>query len=202
MKSNIFTTKLIEVIIPENQEYNDIFIVMNYKAGDLKQLFVKPKGPEFKLSELDHLKIILYNILCSVNFIHSANVTHRDLKPANILIDSECNITICDFGIARSLEAQAPSKKHQRSKTTHVASRWYRAPELIVGHKKYTTKVDMWSIGCIASELLSFSDKYRIPGMKLALMQGGSCFPLSPCASFLKQSEQKQDTSIIIEKDD
>jgi serine/threonine protein kinase len=154
MKGNFFTTKLIEVLVPSNKDFNDIFIVMDFKSSDLKKLFSHSNGPEFSLTESDHLKTILYNIFCSVNFLHTANVAHRDLKPANILIDSDCNITLCDFGIARTIEPQAPSKKHMRSKTVHVASRCYRAPELIVGQTDYTTKVDIWSIGCITAEIL------------------------------------------------
>lgn len=105
---------------------------MSYKSSDLKKLLCQPKSPDFSLNESAHFRVLLYNMLCSVNFLHTANVAHRDLKPANVLIDSECGITICDFGIARSIEAKKPSSKHTRSKTVHVASRWYRAPELIV----------------------------------------------------------------------
>ena len=126
-----------------------------------------------------------------MNFLHSANVAHRDLKPANILIDSECNITICDFGIARTIVAKVPSVKHSRSKTVHVASRWYRAPELIVGQNDYTTKVDIWSVGCIVAEVLNYTDHYRVDGQKLPLMRGGSCFPLSPCTAFKEASKEK-----------
>ena len=50
----------------------------------------------------DHIKYVLYNLLCGLNYIHSANVMHRDIKPANILVDSECRIKICDFGLART----------------------------------------------------------------------------------------------------
>ena len=202
MKGNLFTTKLIEVLVPSNKDFDEIFIVMDYKSSDLKKLISQEKGEDFSLTESDHLKIILYNIFCSVNFLHTANVVHRDLKPANVLIDSECNIIICDFGIARTIEPQEPSKKHQRSKTVHVASRWYRAPELIVGQTDYTCKVDIWSIGCITTELISYTDKYRKDGYRLPIMNGGSCFPLSPCASYLKTSKEEQKESIIVDKDD
>lgn len=82
------------------------------------------------MCEDEHFVIILYNLLCSINFLHSANIAHRDLKPANILIDSECNVKICDFGLARSMETLDGKK---RSKTLHVVARWYRAPEIILG---------------------------------------------------------------------
>ena len=87
MKGNVFTTKLVEVLVPSNKDFDEIFIVMDYKSSDLKKLISKENGPEFSLNEIDHLKIILYNIFCSINFLHTANVVHRDLKPANVLID-------------------------------------------------------------------------------------------------------------------
>ena len=127
MKRNIFTTKLLDMIIPKTKDFSKIFLVMNYQTLDLKKLFRDQKPDEFSFTE-DHFKVIFYNLLCSVNFLHSANILHRDLKPANILIDQDCNVILCDFGLARSV----PEKKHKRSMTTHVASRWYRAPELIL----------------------------------------------------------------------
>ena len=55
----------------------------------------------------DHVITLLYNQLCALNFLHSTNIIHRDLKPGNLLVDSQCNIKICDFGLARTL----PKKK-------------------------------------------------------------------------------------------
>ena len=55
----------------------------------------------------DHIVTIIYNILCAVQYIHSANIIHRDIKPANILIDSNCGVTLCDFGLARVMPKKA-----------------------------------------------------------------------------------------------
>lgn len=99
MKSNVFTTKLIDVIVPK-EDFNDIFIVMDHVDHDLKKIFTTTQPPFFTE---DHLLTILYNLLCSINYIHSANIMHRDLKPANILISSDCAIKICDFGLARTM---------------------------------------------------------------------------------------------------
>lgn len=77
-----------------------MFLVMKLVDLDLKKLF--ETVPRTKLSE-DHVITILYNMLCAINFLHSANIVHRDLKPGNILIDSNSNVQLCDFGFARIL---------------------------------------------------------------------------------------------------
>jgi serine/threonine protein kinase len=73
---------------------------MDYVDTDLKKLMNISNVAH--LTE-DHVILIAYNIFCALKFLHSANILHRDLKPANILIDQDCNIKICDFGLARSL---------------------------------------------------------------------------------------------------
>lgn len=56
----------------------------------------------------EHAKIVLYNMLCALNFLHSANVMHRDIKPGNVLIDDTCSIKLCDFGLSRTLPEERP----------------------------------------------------------------------------------------------
>ena len=69
----------------------------------MKQMFHAEKPSDFVFTD-EHIKVVLYNLLCSINFLHSANVVHRDLKPANILLDGECNVIICDFGLSRACQ--------------------------------------------------------------------------------------------------
>jgi serine/threonine protein kinase len=115
-------------------------------------MFHSEKPKDFEFTD-GHIKVVLYNLLCSINFLHSANVVHRDLKPANILVDGECNILVCDFGLSRTLPKV---KKADRPLTAHVTSRFYRAPELILNQIDYDTKVDMWSVGTILGDLMMF----------------------------------------------
>jgi serine/threonine protein kinase len=98
----------------------------------------------------EHIQFFLYQILRGLKFIHSAGVIHRDLKPRNLLVNSNCDLKICDFGLSRAIHYQQKSG----DMTDYVATRWYRAPELLLAAKEYGPSVDMWSVGCILAELL------------------------------------------------
>ena len=87
-----------------------------------------------------------------MKYIHSADLLHRDLKPSNLLLNSECHMKICDFGLARSVDKSDTTT--QPILTDYVATRWYRAPEILLGSNQYTKSADMWSVGCILAELL------------------------------------------------
>ncbi|XP_047139292.1 cyclin-dependent kinase-like 1 isoform X1 [Hydra vulgaris] len=95
------------------------------------------------------IKRIIYQVLKAVAFCHQHKCIHRDVKPENILITKEKIVKLCDFGFARLLTG--PSDEY----TDYVATRWYRAPELLVGDTQYGTPVDVWAIGCVFAELLS-----------------------------------------------
>lgn len=101
-----------------------------------------------------HVQCFAYQILCGLKYIHSADVIHRDLKPGNILVTSEGVLKICDFGLARGInESFMKFNKSQLDITHYVATRWYRAPELMLSRKRYGKPVDMWAVGCIFGEL-------------------------------------------------
>jgi mitogen-activated protein kinase 15 len=97
-----------------------------------------------------HHRYIFWQLLCVLKYLHSAGVVHRDLKPSNILINSDASIKLCDFGLARALDAEDPPE----DLTDYVATRWYRAPEILCGSGTYTTAVDLWAAGCILAELI------------------------------------------------
>ena len=92
----------------------------------------------------------LYQMLTGLLYLHSANVIHRDLKPSNILLNGDCTLKICDFGLARGI---CPNENYEL--TEYVVTRWYRAPEIMLGVTNYTAQVDVWSIGCIFAEMIS-----------------------------------------------
>ena len=206
----------------DNENFETLYILMEYCQSDLKKLI---RSPIF-LTPL-HVQNIIYNIFVALKYLHSANVLHRDLKPANILINDDCSIKLCDFGLARGVgsedsesklkyvahEVGSPGlnsplenkfmfpRKTKRKLTRHVVSRWYRAPEVILIEKNYTNKIDIWSAGCIAAELQEMlkenNDNYLCRG---PLFPGTSCFPLSPPKNpeDTKISKGKKDQLTII----
>ncbi len=276
---------------------SSVFIVMDYSPSDLRGLIHSP-------TYFDHTQIkrVMYEILLSLNYLHSARVVHRDIKPGNILVSKDYHVQLCDFGLARSIdglkistydfdkvyrkefavsneqntvvrvtdssdnnedlaedldehvkinvarsiqghfgegvdrsklsptitpiskpsadeldmagymrksscdvgkeekkavitlcprsvslrrkefvESLHPDPHMERELTSHVASRWYRAPEIILLEKVYSTAVDIWSLGCVFAELLQMVNGNRA-GYKdrRPLFPGSSCFPLSP----------------------
>ena len=93
-------------------------------------------------------KLYAYQMLLSIKYIHSIGITHRDIKPQNILVDQKTNkIKLCDFGSAKKLI------QGQKS-LAYICSRYYRAPELIFGSTYYDSQIDVWSMGCVISELV------------------------------------------------
>jgi serine/threonine protein kinase len=86
-----------------------------------------------------------------MKYVHSAQVIHRDLKPRNLLVNSSCDLKICDFGFAR---VRFADKEWVCPMTEYVCTRWYRAPEVLCSWTDYSCAIDIWSIGCILAEML------------------------------------------------
>ncbi|CAG0879985.1 unnamed protein product, partial [Cyprideis torosa] len=130
----------------------DLYLIFEYVSYDLDSLIKRRK---FKLREK---QFILYQIFNGIAFMHSAGVMHRDLKPSNILVDDAFEVKLCDLGLARAVSdrIRAGCETPQgQGLTDYVATRWYRAPEILLGSNRYTKSVDMWSIGCILAEMLT-----------------------------------------------
>jgi len=80
----------------------------------------------------------VYQVLRALKSIHSADIVHRDLKPANLLLNANCDMKVCDFGLARSVKTYITQGKEVGLMTEYVATRWYRAPEIMLSFKMYT----------------------------------------------------------------
>jgi cyclin-dependent kinase len=93
------------------------------------------------------VKKFTYQLLSGIRYCHAHRVLHRDLKPQNLLIDKEGNLKIGDFGLARAFGVPLRTYTHE------VVTLWYRAPEILLGGRQYSTGVDMWSVGCIFAEM-------------------------------------------------
>ena len=106
-----------------------------------------------------HFQYFIYQILRGLKYIHSANVLHRDLKPGNLLVNADCELKICDFGLARGFSEHPDQSGFM---TEYVATRWYRAPEIMLSFQNYTKAIDIWSVGCILAEMLG--SKVLFPG--------------------------------------
>ncbi|XP_029036619.1 protein kinase shaggy isoform X8 [Osmia lignaria lignaria] len=97
---------------------------------------------------INFIKLYMYQLFRSLAYIHSLGICHRDIKPQNLLLDPESGVLkLCDFGSAKHLVKGEPN-------VSYICSRYYRAPELIFGAIDYTTKIDVWSAGCVVAELL------------------------------------------------
>lgn len=100
--------------------------------------------------EENNVRKVLWQVLRAIEFCHLHNIIHRDVKPENILVSKSGVVKLCDFGFARTL-ATGPGEAY----TDYVATRWYRAPELLVGDTKYGRAVDVWAVGCLLAEMLT-----------------------------------------------
>ena len=131
-----------------------------------------------------HRQYVIYQLLKSLHFLHTAELIHRDVKPSNsalrascfppapraspsllpptpppspplaVLLNSDCHVKVCDFGLCRSVAEGTAASATSPVLTDYVATRWYRAPEILLGSTRYTKGVDMWAVGCILGEML------------------------------------------------
>jgi cyclin-dependent kinase 12/13 len=138
------------VATSRNHNLGNVYLVFEYMEHDLLGLIDK------KISlEPMHIKCILKQLLEGVEFLHTKNVIHRDIKCANILMNNAGDVKLADFGLARVMD------KKKLNYTNKVVTLWYRSPELLLGSVKYTTAVDMWSVGCCFGELLTSAALFR-----------------------------------------
>jgi len=117
-------------------------LVFEYLDQDLKKFLDSSDGFDTRT-----IKSSLYQLLRGVAFCHDRRVLHRDLKPQNLLINKDFELKLADFGLARAFGIPVRSYTHE------VVTLWYRAPDVLMGSRKYSTPVDLWSVGCIFGEM-------------------------------------------------
>lgn len=137
---NVISIK--DLFRPRSKQFDDIYFVSELMDTDLHQI-IRSKQ---KLTD-EHHQYFIYQCLRALKFIHSAKILHRDLKPGNLLVNGNCDLRICDFGLARGFD---PNEL-----TDYVVTRWYRPPELLLMAVDYGPAIDIWSTGCIFAELLN-----------------------------------------------
>ncbi|CAD5125589.1 DgyrCDS13792 [Dimorphilus gyrociliatus] len=148
IEENDYVVKLRDVF-PHS---TSLVLVFDYMLSDLSEVIRNTERP---LTE-SQIKSYILMLLKGVAFCHENNIMHRDLKPANLLISETGHLKLADFGLARLFRNDGRLYSHQ------VATRWYRAPELLYGAKNYDEGVDLWAVGCIFGELLNNSPLFPL----------------------------------------
>ncbi|KAJ3009955.1 cyclin-dependent kinase 5 [Thoreauomyces humboldtii] len=120
-------------------------LVFEYLDSDLKK-FLDAYGGDIDVPTIKHL---MYQLLTGIAFCHEHRVLHRDLKPQNLLINKKLDLKLGDFGLARAFGIPVRSYSHE------VVTLWYRAPDVLMGSRQYSTSIDLWSAGCIMAEMAS-----------------------------------------------
>uniref|UniRef100_A0A8D2PPQ6 Cyclin-dependent kinase 2 n=1 Tax=Zosterops lateralis melanops TaxID=1220523 RepID=A0A8D2PPQ6_ZOSLA len=133
--------RLLDVIHTENK----LYLVFEFLHQDLKKYM---DSASISGIALPLIKSYLFQLLQGLAFCHAHRVLHRDLKPQNLLINAEGSIKLADFGLARAFGVPVRTYTHE------VVTLWYRAPEILLGCKYYSTAVDIWSLGCIFAEMV------------------------------------------------
>uniref|UniRef100_A0A1I7TKH0 cyclin-dependent kinase n=1 Tax=Caenorhabditis tropicalis TaxID=1561998 RepID=A0A1I7TKH0_9PELO len=132
-----------------------LYMVFEFIDRDLKKLMEMVESTGKMLPQI-YVKSFMWQLLSALSYCHLRRIVHRDLKPQNILVSDSGVIKIADFGLARNFSF--PSRNY----THEVVTLWYRPPEILLGSQRYSTSLDMWSLGCIFAEIAS--SKPLFPG--------------------------------------
>ncbi|TFK46764.1 Pkinase-domain-containing protein [Heliocybe sulcata] len=148
---------ILDILRPSSlDDFKEVYLVQELMETDLHRVIRTQE-----LSD-DHCQYFIYQTLRALKALHSADVLHRDLKPSNLLLNANCDLKLCDFGLARSARPPPNVDDTSTFMTEYVATRWYRAPEVMLTFKEYTRAIDIWSVGCVLAEMLS--GKPMFPG--------------------------------------
>ncbi|TPX33827.1 hypothetical protein SmJEL517_g03328 [Synchytrium microbalum] len=131
--------RLYDVIHTEKK----LTLVFEYLDSDLKKFLDTYAGD----IDVPTIKLLMYQLLKGIEYCHANRVLHRDLKPQNLLINKKLELKLADFGLARAFGIPVRSYSHE------VVTLWYRAPDVLMGSRQYSTSIDLWSAGCIFAEM-------------------------------------------------
>ncbi|KAL0489058.1 mitogen-activated protein kinase MAPK [Acrasis kona] len=147
-------THLLDLVLPESfEKFSDVYIVTDLMETDLMGIFEN----RIQLSS-HHIQFVMFQLLSAIQHLHNSDVLHRDIKPENILLNSNCTLRLCDFGLARACNFEVTNEGEEqttRLSTNYVQTRQYRAPELLLNADRVGKSTDMWSVGCIMYELFN-----------------------------------------------
>ena len=146
-----------DILKPHHEtQYKDVYIVTERMEADMNRLIMSKQS----LSD-QHYQYFMYQLLRGLQFLHSADIMHRDIKPCNLLVNTNCDLKICDFGLARGIDQSQftlpgvdQDFEFGQALTKYVVTRWYRAPEVVLRTQNYDEGIDLWAVGCVFAELL------------------------------------------------
>ena len=132
-------------LIGNRNSFDSVYVISDLMETDLASIL--KSGQE--ISDR-HLRFFTYQLFRGLKYLHSVGVVHRDLKLRNLLVSGNCDLKICDFGLSRVLYAEKFPIM-----TEYTCTRWFRAPEILLGLEYYDFRVDLWSAACILAEMLT-----------------------------------------------
>jgi cyclin-dependent kinase len=140
--NDVNIVKLLDIVHADQK----LYLVFEFLDMDLKR-YIEQRNQKHLPITPDLVKKFTFQLTAGLLYCHSHRILHRDLKPQNLLIDGDDNLKLADFGLARAFGIP------MRTYTHEVVTLWYRAPEVLLGARHYSTAIDMWSVGCIFAEM-------------------------------------------------
>jgi len=141
---------LTEVLQPPEGllEFHELYLVSPLMDSDLRKIM------QYNVLSEKHVQFIMFEVLCGLQYMHSAGVLHRDIKPANLLVNQDCHLIIGDLGMSRAGFGEDVQCDVDAVPSEYVTARWYRAPEVVLSAVEYGPAIDVWAAGCVFAEMV------------------------------------------------